>query len=402
MVIANPQGGNSVSVFLATSPGVFNKEADYAVSTPSPDSPVAADLNYDAALDIVVRHWNSPKLSILWNNGDGTFRSGPTVSLTNPAASFVVGNLDNNGGLSGLDIATVECVVPAGSPCSMNTYTGQGYGTFIRRQSVHLTGAAGQLHTADLDGDSNVDLVMARTNQVLLWWGQGNGMFSAPSYLTPNSSQSVAGITVGDFNNDGRLDVIASTYQFTSSSCIGSGFGYKNAGGRNFSLAWTSSQGRCAGIFRADLNGDLNQDLILENGDEFNGFFFGLLGSGNGTFQTTPQSLPNPNDIADVYVRDLDLDSRNDYIATTWLGSSAMVALQTGGYKNCTPPKGQYQTVKICTPAGGATVTSPVLIRAAGNSPEGRSEEGSAVERPAGEKIYSVPGKASHRGNVAR
>jgi len=78
--IANPQGGNSVSVFLATGPGVFNKEADYAVSTPSPDSPVAADLNYDAALDIVVRHWNSPKLSILWNNGDGTFRSGPTVS----------------------------------------------------------------------------------------------------------------------------------------------------------------------------------------------------------------------------------------------------------------------------------------------------------------------------------
>src|SRR5207302_7420671 len=103
----------------------------------------------------------------------------------------------------------------------------------------------------------------------------------------------------------------------------------------------------------------------------YNGFFLGLLGNGNATFQTTPQSLPNPDDVADVYVRDLDLDSRDDYIVTSWLGSGAMVALQTGGYKNCKPPSSANPAAKICSPVNGATVTSPVQIRAAGNSPEG-------------------------------
>jgi enamine deaminase RidA (YjgF/YER057c/UK114 family) len=67
----------------------------------------------------------------------------------------------------------------------------------------------------------------------------------------------------------------------------------------------------------------------------------------------------------------LDLDSRDDYIQTTWLGGGVFVALQTGGYKNCTPPSSAIQTAKICTPGNGATVSSPVQIRAAGNSPEG-------------------------------
>ena len=367
MVIANPQGGaNSVSVFLATGPGVFNKEADYSVATPSPDSPVAADLNGDFALDLIVRHWNSPKLSILWNNGDGTFRNGPTIALTNPASSFVVGNFNR---ADGLDIATVECA--GGSTCSFNVYVGNNSGGFSRSQSVKMAGGAEELHVGDFDGDSKADLVLARTNQVLIWWGRGDGTFSAPSYLTPDSSKGVAGITVGDFNNDGRLDLVTSTFQFTSSFCDGKAYAYKNAGGRSFSLAWSSSEGNCAGTFRADLNGDLNQDVIFENGDEFNGFFIGLLGNGNGTLQTTPQSLPNPDDIAGVEVRDLNLDSRDDYIATTWLGGSAMVALQTGGYKNCTPPSSANHLAKICSPGNGATVSSPVLIRAAGNSPEG-------------------------------
>jgi hypothetical protein len=369
IVIADTQSAAAVSVLLATSPGVFNREADYAVPIQLPDSPVAADLNGDLALDLIVLDWKTPKLAILWNNGDGTFRNGPTVQLTNPAASFVVGNFDRSGGL---DLATIECPQPAGGPCSLNIYLGHNNGTFTRFQSVKMSGAAGVLHTADLNGDSKLDLALARGTQVLLWWGQGKGTFSVPTYLTPNGHDFVNGITVADFNNDGKLDLVATTFSSCGSGCYnGSSWSYKNMGGTNFSLAWSSSKFGFAGLRRIDLNGDLNQDLIYFNGDNYNGFFLGLLGNGNGTFQTTPQSLPNPDDVADVYVRDLDLDSRDDYIVTSWLGNGAMVALQTGGYKNCKPPSSANPAAKICSPANGATVTSPVQIRAAGNSPEG-------------------------------
>lgn len=369
MVIANPQGGNSVSVFLATAPGVFNQEADYAIATPSPDSPVAVDLNGDFALDLIVRHWNSPVLSILWNNGDGTFRSGPTVALTNPASSFVVGNFAHS---SNLSIATVECPTSLSLPCSFNVYTGNGHGSFTRSQSVKMAGRAGEMHVGDFNGDSKPDVALARGAQILIWWGNGNGTFAAPTYLTPNGQDEIIGITVADFNNDGMLDLVATTGRLCGSDCMsGATWSYKNQGNKTFGLAWTSTQFHFAGLRAIDMNGDLNQDLIFINGDEFNGFFFGLLGNGNGTFQTTPESLPNTDWVADVYVRDLDLDSRDDYIQTTWEGGSAMVALQTGGYKNCAPPSSANLAAKICTPADGATVASPVDIRASGNSPEG-------------------------------
>src|ERR1041385_1113992 len=235
-----------------------------------------------------------------------------------------------------------------------------------------MAGGAGELHAADVNGDSTLDVVLARTTQVLLRWGNGNGTFAAPTYLTPNGKDQVVGIEVGDFNNDGRLDVIATTFSQCGSGCFNAAsLSYKNMGGMNFSLAWSSSHFGFAALRRIDLDGDLNQDLIYLTGDNYNGFFFGLLGNGNGTFQTTADSLPNPDFISDTYVHDLNLDSRDDYIATTWLGGAAFVALQTGGYKNCMPPNSANPAAKICSPGNVATVSSPVLIRAAGNSSEG-------------------------------
>jgi len=148
------------------------------------------------------------------------------------------------------------------------------------------------------------------------------------------------------------------------------GAAYKNMGGTSFSVAWSSSNFGFAGVRRIDMNGDLNQDLIFMNGDTFCGFYFGLLGSGNGTFQTTFQSLPNSTEPADTYVRDLNLDSRDDYISDDGFGG-ALVALQTGGYKNCAPPSSAKLAAKICAPASGSTISSPVLVRASGDSPAG-------------------------------
>ena len=100
-----------------------------------------------------------------------------------------------------------------------------------------MSGVAGALHAADLNGDSKLDLALARGTQVLLWWGQGNGTFSVPTYLTPNGHDFVNDITVADFNNDGKLDLVATTFSSCGSGCYnGSSWSYKNMGGTNFSL----------------------------------------------------------------------------------------------------------------------------------------------------------------------
>lgn len=373
-LVQNVFGGSTVSVFLAASPGKLGPEADYPVPNGSFDL-LGSDFNQDGALDLVVRNQSAPQLSILWNNGDGTFRTGPTLKLGAVPTSFDLGDFNHDGLL---DIATVECTLSSPTSCSMNVYLGKGKGAFVKSQSVHLAGPAGGLKVADLNGDGNPDLVIYRTTQVLLWWGKGNGTFSAPSYLTPKDGNTVGSFAIADFNNDGKLDVVVDTgTNLSLMGCLsGSAWFYKNIGGNNFSLLW-SGVGGCGNLVPIDMNGDLNEDLIFQNGHPDAGFWFGLLGNGDGTFQsqTVPDFLPYfPNvagGVTAVYVRDLNLDSRDDYIIGDQFADEIMVAVQTGGYKNCPPPSSARLAAKICTPGAGASPTSPVLVRAAGNSPAG-------------------------------
>jgi hypothetical protein len=62
----------------------------------------------------------------------------------------------------------------------------------------------------DLDGDGELDLLVASktSDNVSVWMGTGNGGFGLPKfYLVSSSPQS---ITTGDFNGDGKLDVVTS------------------------------------------------------------------------------------------------------------------------------------------------------------------------------------------------
>ena len=104
MVVADTQTTPlGVSVFLATSPGHFGAEKLYPISTATnPDSPLAADLNGDGFLDLILRDWHVAVLHILWNNGDGTLRAGPDVPLSDPATSFDLGDFNHDGIANGL------------------------------------------------------------------------------------------------------------------------------------------------------------------------------------------------------------------------------------------------------------------------------------------------------------
>jgi hypothetical protein len=366
-------GGSMVSVFLATSPGSFGAKTDYTVSGPSDLKDVlAADFNGDGALDLIVSHLSVHRLSILWNNGDGTFRSGPTLTLGAIPTAFDLGDFNHDGLL---DVATLECNFSYPLSCSVNVYPGKGKGVFTKLQTIHLKSApANHLSVADMNGDSNPDVVISRGSQVVLFWGQGDGTVAAPSYLTPKDNDDVESFAIGDFNNDGRLDVVIDTGTRLSTfmGCLsGNSWSYQNRGAKSFSLV-SSSPGGCSFLDRIDMNGDLTQDLFFQNGDPDAGFFAGLLGNGDGSFRA-PQSQSFPNQGGGpLNVRDLNLDSRDDYImGFGGFLNETVVGLQTGGAKNCKPPSSAKLAAKICVPASGATLTSPVLVRAAGNSPAG-------------------------------
>jgi hypothetical protein len=186
-------------------------------STPAtgagPSSVVVADFNGDGKLDIVTLNFASAPagntLTLLLGNGDGTFTAG-----TSPMASFAPGAIavgDFNGD-GKADLAVSAAV--AGN--IFTVLLGNGDGTFTAASTTSTAGpnyVIGPIFAGDFNGDGKLDLAVAGEKNnagtpytITVALGNGDGTFTAASNYSEINAPSAVG--VGDFNGDGRLDVM--------------------------------------------------------------------------------------------------------------------------------------------------------------------------------------------------
>ena len=378
LAVLNGQGASpEVTIFLATTAGHYSTTGTSYPLHNFPSDIRTADINNDGNLDLIVSFNSMPVISILYGNGDGTFRAGPDIATTYNVGleGFDLGDFNNDGNI---DLAFIEC--DGGNVCDMRAMLGNGKGGFTQSYKIQMTGAARSILARDMTGDGKLDLILIRTSDVLLFGGDGTGRFTSFTKFTPPGHctnvntcvDKLDSLVVADFNNDGRLDFAVKQAHTCGSSCGSNDvYVYKNTGTYAFSLATDVPFDTYAGgmLLAADLNGDGNYDLLTVNGDHFgpgNGF---AQGAGNFTF-----TAENTNLLIDtnyVTARDLNLDSRHDVVESMWEDNAAAVELNSSAYTNCNPPSSANIAAKICTPAASASVASPVLIRASGNSPAG-------------------------------
>ena len=381
----------AVIVKLGTSGGNLGPDIFYQFGADDLSELATADLNGDGWLDITARDPILGWISVLLNNGDGTFQYSAIVGLGGLPGSFALGDFNHDGKI---DLAGIACDGPNGGyplgdvNCRLNVLLGDGTGThFTQSQSIQLAaGASYDLHSADINGDGNLDLVYVRDSRAVIRWGLGNGTFSPQIYLKPPTIDPMDAVAVADFNNDGRLDITL----LSGATCdtvpergpcgvgnVNTVWMYKNNGGTSFTLTThTQFTAQAGAIVPADINGDLNQDLL-----HYNPFATGLypqlggaggfayaLGLGHDTLGTQG-GLPG-GAVSAVAFRDMDGDSRADFAFIDWSNGLA-IGIQTGGWKNCPPPSSANLAAKICGISNGATVSSPVRVKASGNSPAG-------------------------------
>ena len=398
-------GGGGVFVKLGTGGGNLGPDIFTNWGAESLAELATADINGDGWLDLVIRDPLGPCLNFVQGNGDGTFQPqrgiGCSGGFGTYIGSFTLGDFNHDGKI---DVADIACDQPnAGFPftfhfanCALYIHLGDGAGNSREVQSIQLAGPSYDVQSADINGDGSLDLAYVRSNYDsatdkysgvgTIRWGRGDGTFatSNASYLKPAITNTLVAVTIADFNNDGRLDVALLAGRHCGP--VGCGLAttntvwmYKNNGGNNFMLASQTKFAQHGGtIIAADINGDLNQDVIYYAPFAM-GFDPVMIGSGGFEYALglgndklgTQGTLPNNGTDVTAAFRDIDGDSRADYAVIDWSADQLGMGIQTGGFKNCPPPNSANLAAKICGIKDGATVTSPLMVRASGNSPAG-------------------------------
>lgn len=269
---------NGVTVHLGLGGGVFGTATTFAAgpSFVAGDALALGDVNGDGILDIVKtsRAVSGGLASILIGRGDGSFQAGASyLNEANGTYAVSLKDLNNDGvldlitgGDNGYGLVTVRL--------------GLGNGTFGVDATYDTHNATvSVLAFGDINRDGILDFVaggQSGGSGPCVLFGNGDGTFyDGGNYSVGNDDES--GLALGDYNEDGFLDVaVTSTGSGDFVSIL------FNGGNGTFGAARTVGTGDGAGLASGDLNGDGHLDLVTTN---FGGTGFVRLGNGDGTFR---------------------------------------------------------------------------------------------------------------------
>ncbi len=237
----------------------------------NPTSVSTGDFNQDGTTDIITTNIGNNTLSLLFGNGDGTFRPQVTVPTCQEPRSLAVQDYNRDGFK---DIA-VAC---AGSN-QVSILFGHEAGMFGIGPSYSMHRTPVSIAGGDANGDTFADLLVAlRNDKIQILLGNGDGSFAKGSLYeygdTPTS------IAATDLNKDGKLD-LAVTNGGPMSSAVSIWLG-KGDGTFESPRDYRTGK-RPLRVTFADFNRDNTTDLLVVNGEKDT--FTVFLGNGDGTFK---------------------------------------------------------------------------------------------------------------------
>ncbi len=166
---------------------------------------MAGDFNGDGHTDLAFLAEETA--SVLFGNGDGTFRPAVDDAMPGGATAIAVGDFNSDGQVD-LAIATDSNNY---SPGSVLVLLNHGDGTFFQGGLINPAGVGPDAILAgDFNGDGRTDLAVSNelSNSVSILLGNGDGTFQPALQYAVGSFPGA--IVAGDFNGDGRLDLAVS------------------------------------------------------------------------------------------------------------------------------------------------------------------------------------------------
>lgn len=245
---------------------------------------------------------------ILLGNGDGTFQS----AVENDAGFLPgyllrtarVGDFNNDGKLD-LVVSGANAASTAGS---IRVFLGNGDGTLQAGTTYDAPGGANPIASGDFNGDGKVDLVVGTTTSTAglanVYLGNGDGTFQAAATIGSNTTSNPIRIAVADLNGDGKLDFVFT--RINAGAIVMRGVGDGTFGSQAILNSGTTTLAIAVG----DTNGDGKPDLIMSGGANSVEI---LLGNGDATFQA-PVLYYTGTNLAGLVIGDFNGDSRVDLV----------------------------------------------------------------------------------------
>ncbi len=198
-----------VAIFFGNGDGSF-QEPIYINVGSSPLSVAAADFNGDGNLDLEIAESGSDQVCLLLGNGAGDFGTPVQFSSGGTLPTFLaLGDFNSDGAT---DVAVQNGTFPYASFAVLLNNGSGSLQPAIANATSYLVFTPIVL-ADDINNDGKMDILVEGTvgnsfDGFLLFTGNGDGTFGGPIGI-PLTSGS-AGIAVGDFNGDGKLDVASS------------------------------------------------------------------------------------------------------------------------------------------------------------------------------------------------
>jgi len=326
---------NAQQAVLVTRPGS-------RISLPNKPSNVAlADLDKDGRLDLIVASAEPRAVTVLRGEKTGAPFHAATarvITLSESPGEMVLGDVNGD---DRLDVA-----LDSHDSYKVTLLLGDTSGGFALAPNSPIVMKKGQhphthgLGLGDLNGDGNLDLATVNNedNDVSVAFGDGRGGFT----LAPRSPFAVGPspypLTLGDVNNDRRLDIVATAsatgparaQQLASSRALTLLLADGQGGFRRSEIPLRTGQPWFAAI--GDLNGDRKPDLVATHHEQ--SALTVLLGDGTGSFRENAGSpVDLGHDVWQIVLADVNRDGSPDVIAAAGDSIRVMLGDGTGSFK---------------------------------------------------------------------
>ncbi|CAF4785626.1 unnamed protein product [Rotaria sp. Silwood1] len=200
---------------------------------------------------------------------------------------------------------------------------GYGNGSFENQTRYSVDFHPMCVTVGDFNNDTRLDIAVASygNNDVSILLGYGNGSFGNQTRYSVGSSPYC--LTVGDFNNDTRLDIVVANSESNDVSVL---LGYGNGSFENHKRYSVGSSP--FSITVGDFNNDTRLDIVVANYHSYDVSV--LLGYGNGSFENQTRYLVGSYPFS-VTVGDFNNDTRLDIVLANAGNNDVSVLL---GYGN--------------------------------------------------------------------